>query len=68
MKNGQWARAYFTLASVYAQFNQWEEARQSAERALALWKPIRNAGVLSVHRKAIDEASALLGRAELARK
>jgi serine/threonine protein kinase/tetratricopeptide (TPR) repeat protein len=68
-RNGQWARAYFTMAAVQAKFDEWQEARQSAERALTLWKPIRNAGVLSVHRKAIDETSALLQRAEtLAKK
>jgi eukaryotic-like serine/threonine-protein kinase len=67
-RTSQQARALFVLASVHAKFNEWDEARRLAEKAQALWQPIRNAGVLSVHRKAIDDTAALLHRVEAMRR
>lgn len=57
---GHLARANFVLASVYKTFGDWVHARPAAERALAIWAPIRNTGVLALHSQAIAEARTLL--------
>jgi tetratricopeptide (TPR) repeat protein len=56
---GHLARSYFVLASVHAKFSEWTDARRVANQAMDLWRPIRNPGVLALHRHAIADASAL---------
>jgi serine/threonine protein kinase/tetratricopeptide (TPR) repeat protein len=57
---GHLGMACFVLASVQKTFGDWEPARQAAERALSIWRPIRNPGVLTLHHQAIQGAEALL--------
>jgi tetratricopeptide (TPR) repeat protein len=56
---GHLAHSYFVLASVHAKFGDAAEARRVAKQAMELWRPIRNPGVLGMHRKEMEEASAL---------
>ncbi len=64
---GRLASACSVLASVYKTLGDWDHASQAAERALAIWRPITNPGVLNLHRQAIDDAGALLRDAEARR-
>ena len=56
---GHLAHSYFVLASVHAKFAEQANARSAAERALELWRPIRNPAVLAMYRKDLEKASAL---------
>jgi non-specific serine/threonine protein kinase/serine/threonine-protein kinase len=63
IRAGHLARAYFVDASVQRTFGDWDQARTAAERAVALWRPIQNRGVLAVHRGAIQDAEEILRQA-----
>ena len=41
-------------------FANLDPARQAAERALKIWRSLSNAGVLRLHRQAIEDAGALV--------
>ncbi len=57
---GHLAHTYFVLASVRKAFADGEQAREAAERALTIWKPIQNRSVLTLHHAAIEEAQAMV--------
>lgn len=56
------AGAWATLADVQTKSGLLAEARQSAQTALQLWQSVHNAGVLTPHRKQMDETALLLAR------
>ena len=57
---GHLAKAYFVLASVSRAAGDKEQARDSAVRALSLWRTTHNPSVLAAHRQAREDAEAML--------
>jgi tetratricopeptide (TPR) repeat protein len=64
IRTASWARSYFVLASVHSRFGEFADARRAAEKALELWRLVRDPGVLALHQKAIEKASELLKKVE----
>jgi len=59
-RTGHLAKAYFVLASVSRVAGDSEQARESARRAVALWRAVHDPTVLATHRQAMEEAEAML--------
>jgi tetratricopeptide (TPR) repeat protein len=57
---GRLAQAYFVLASVRRTFGDVDQARESAEQAVSLWRPIKNQAVVTYHKMELAQAEALL--------
>jgi eukaryotic-like serine/threonine-protein kinase len=60
---GHLAKAYFVLASVSRATGEKEQARVAAEKAVSLWRTVHDPAVLAFHRKAMEEAEAMLREA-----
>ena len=54
------AQAYFELSAVERTFGNRDQARTAAAQAVALWRPLQNSSVRTLHRKALEEAESLL--------
>jgi tetratricopeptide (TPR) repeat protein len=63
-RNAHMARAWFALASVHSKFCEWADAHVAAERALELWRPIRDRAIQRRDEAAIRQAGELLKRAK----
>ena len=63
---GDLARAYAALGAVQEKAGHPQSARQSAEKASALWQEIHNAGILSTRREMQSYNAALLARLQAA--
>jgi tetratricopeptide (TPR) repeat protein len=59
---GAFARAYATLAAVQEKAGADRQARQSAEKALEIWKGVHDRGVISVHEGIMADTGKLLAR------
>jgi hypothetical protein len=59
LRKSHLARSYFVLASVHSKFADRAEARRWANAAVDLWRPVQSRAILALHRKAINEATAL---------
>jgi serine/threonine protein kinase len=57
---GHLAKAYFVLASVSRAAGDPKHARESAGRAVSLWRTVHNPNVLATHRQAMADAEAML--------
>jgi tetratricopeptide (TPR) repeat protein len=57
---GHLAKAYFVLASVSRAAGNGEHARESAGRAVALWRTVNDPSVLALHRQDKEAAEAML--------
>lgn len=58
--SGRLAQAYFALASVRRTLGDPDRAREAAEQAVSIWRPLKNPGVIAFHKMEIDHAEALL--------
>ena len=58
-RTGHLARSYLVQAIVQSRFGEQKATRESAARAVALWRQVHNAGVLALHRGAIEQADVL---------
>jgi tetratricopeptide (TPR) repeat protein len=56
------AESHWVLASVHARFAEHDEARRAAQRALEVWKLVRNPRLLGGYRKSMEEAALLAAR------
>ncbi len=57
---GYLARAYSTMATVQDKAGDPGQARQSAERALEIWRQVHNRGVVSIHASTMTDTETLL--------
>ena len=57
---GHLAQAYFVLASVSRAAGAWEQARESARRAVSLWHTVHDPSVLAAHGPEMEQAEAIL--------
>ena len=57
---GYLAKAYFVLASVSRAAGDRDRARESAARALSIWRTVHSPSVLATHRQAKEDAEAML--------
>jgi eukaryotic-like serine/threonine-protein kinase len=60
----RWARSYFVLGSVHWRFGEPGDARKSAERALELWRQVRDPRLLAFDKKAIEQAGEIVKKSE----
>jgi tetratricopeptide (TPR) repeat protein len=68
-RNAHLARALFVLGSVHSKFDEWAGAQPALERAMELWRPIRDRAIQRRDQTAIRQAGELLRHAtEVVRK
>jgi len=64
---GYLANAYFVLASVQRTLGDGERAGAAVERALSLWRALKNPGTIALHKRSMELGEALLRDVEAGR-